>query len=263
MTLHSIITSLWSILWMFIQMHSLRICYATLFACIFFKFSGPVGWPQNPSLLLCECFWRARAPTDSFETFLILRASSTLKIWFGLLKFASNSYPDGQIMSYDPIVFLKPSIVKTPRIPIYKRNDLMSYSACFIYRTSRASKICLTMEVPISDRVIRYSKVSSLTDYPMKRGSNLMGKFPFEFHKFRTIATCFSTSMVLVFPKIPGKPENTYSFYSPLFILVRLTCCPQISGPNAESLVSGFLWRLSTNSTNCSVITFMRSGSRA
>ena len=203
--------SLCSILWILIQMHSLRICWATLLAWIFFKFSGPVGWPQNPSLLLCECFWSALAPTESLETFLILWASSTLRIWFGLLKFWRSSRPDGQIISWEPIVFRKPSIVKTPRIPIWKRNCLIFFSACCIYRTCRSSNIYFTSSVCKSDRLLMYSYVSSLTDYPIYRGSNLIGNLFLIFQRFRTIEICLRTSIDSVLPNIPGNPLNTYS----------------------------------------------------
>ena len=114
MTRHSIISVYYNILWTFIHTHSLKIRTAIFYAFSFLIVSVPVGYPQYPSLLLCECLSKALAPTVSLDMLFRRCASSTLTIWFGLLKFNSNYYALGQSRFYDPIVFLNPSIVKIP-----------------------------------------------------------------------------------------------------------------------------------------------------
>lgn len=128
MTRHSMITSEWRTLWTFIHTHSFRIWTATLLAFVFLWISDPWAEPQNPSLLLWECFYKALAPTDSFEIFFILFISSTLNSWLGLLKFCRRTYGDGHGNSCDPVVFLKPSIVKTPRGPTCIKNFFKAFS---------------------------------------------------------------------------------------------------------------------------------------
>ena len=105
MTRHSIISVCYNILWTFTQTHSLKIRIATFYAFWFFIISVPVGYPQYPSLLLCECLSRARAPTVSLDMLFKRYASSTLTIWFGLLKFSNNYYALGHSRFYDPTVF--------------------------------------------------------------------------------------------------------------------------------------------------------------
>ena len=122
MTRHSIISVYYNILWTFTQTHSLKIRMATFYAFWFFIISVPVDYPQYPSLLLCECLSRARAPTVSLDMLFRRYASSTLTIWFGLLKLSNNYYALGQSRFYDPTVFLNPSMVKMPLGSIKIRN---------------------------------------------------------------------------------------------------------------------------------------------
>ena len=176
MTRHSMMTSECSTLWTLIHTHSFRIETATLFALEFLWISDPVAEPQNPSLLLWECFCRALAPTESLEMFFILFSSSTLKSWFGRLKFYRRIWGDGQGNSCDPVVFLNPSMVKTPLGPTWVKNFLSVFSTLWKSATLRAMNRLWTFLVWLSLRLSMYSNVSSLTFYPIKRGSNLMGK---------------------------------------------------------------------------------------
>ena len=121
---------------MFIHTHSLTMFMAILFACSFLSASGPVGCPQNPSLLRCECFYNALAPTESLDTLLSLCNSSMLRTWFRLLKLCSSCWMHGHGISYVPTVFLNPTIVIMPRPPICNRNFFTDCSTTLKLSTS-------------------------------------------------------------------------------------------------------------------------------
>lgn len=106
-------------LWMFIQTHYSSMRFALSLACSFFNSSVPLGSPQKPSLHLFACLQSALAPTDSFEGFILLDRSysSGESTVCGLLKPSFKASMEGQGISWLPVVFLSPKIVRTPRDP--------------------------------------------------------------------------------------------------------------------------------------------------
>ena len=111
--------SFWGRLWILIQTHLSRIKSAFSLACSFFYSSVPLGSPQKPSLLRCACLQSALAPTESLDgTILVaLSISSGERTVWGLLKPSFNASIEGQGISWLPVVFLSPRIVRTPRGP--------------------------------------------------------------------------------------------------------------------------------------------------
>ena len=114
---------------MFIQTAFLRILRQTCSALAFFYSSVPLFPPQNPSLLLWQCFSRPLPPTVSLLTLLRRLASSIPITWFGRLKPSSSNFGDGHAISCEPTVFLMPNMVKMPRVPSRVISFLRSKSA--------------------------------------------------------------------------------------------------------------------------------------
>ena len=137
--------------------HSDSTWFSFKFASSFFYNSVPRNKPQNPSLLLWQCFVKALAPTVSFDSgfFILCLCSSVHQLW-GLLKPYLRSSNLGQGISYDPAVFLKPKRVNTPRGSKFMSKSLTTAS------WSCAASLCLKVSKTWRTRCVRALRYCTL-----------------------------------------------------------------------------------------------------